>query len=64
VGRLDAPSSEQVEAGHWSSTWVALGADPAALSGLGAEDGWGALPAPDGRLWSDDYSDLLGSFRF
>ena len=64
VGRLDAPSPEQVEAGHWSSTWVALAADPAALSGLSADDGWGTLPEPEGRLWTDDYSDLLGSFRF
>ena len=64
VGRLDAPPPDQVDAGHWSSTWVALAADPAALSGLDPDDGWGALPAPEGRLWTDDYSDLLGSFRF
>lgn len=63
MGRLDAPTPAQVEAGHWSSTWVALAPEPAALSGLSAADGWGALPPGEGRLWTDDYSDLLGAFR-
>ena len=64
VGRLDAPSPEQIDAGHWSSIWVVLAPDPGALSGLTADHGWGPLPAPEGRLWTDDYSDLLGAFRF
>ncbi|MET0825946.1 MAG: fused MFS/spermidine synthase, partial [Acidimicrobiales bacterium] len=64
VGRLDVPSPEQVDAGHWSSTWVVLAPRAAALAGLTGDHGWGPLPPAEGRLWTDDYSDLLGSFRF
>ncbi|HYF46571.1 MAG TPA: fused MFS/spermidine synthase, partial [Acidimicrobiales bacterium] len=60
--RLD-PSSPELEAdGRWSSQWVALAQDPAALDRLTPELGWGSLPSPEGRLWTDDYSDLLGAF--
>lgn len=64
VGRLDAPSPEQIEAGHWSTTAVVLAPDAGALAGLTADHGWGPLPPAEGRLWTDDYSDLLGAFRF
>jgi SAM-dependent methyltransferase len=63
VGRLDAPSPEQVEAGHWSTTAVVLAPYASALAGLTADHGWGPLPPAEGRLWTDDYSDLLGAFR-
>ena len=33
------------------------------LSRLTPEMGWGELPPVEGRLWTDDYSDLLGAFQ-
>ena len=60
--RLD-PSSPALEAaGRWSSQWVALAVEPDRLSRLTPEMGWGDLPPAEGRLWTDDYSDLLGAF--
>jgi hypothetical protein len=61
--RLD-PSSPELEAqGRWSSQWVVLSTVPENLSGLTPEMGWGDLPPAEGRLWTDDYSDLLGAFQ-
>ncbi len=60
--RNDAAAGVQ-ESGRWSSQWVVLAADPSAVTALTPELGWGALPAPEGRLWTDDYSDLLGAFE-
>src|SRR5262249_14468360 len=61
--RLDPSSPEQEAAGRWSSQWVVLSPDPSALASLPPEMGWGDLPPPEGRLWTDDYSDLLGAFQ-
>jgi hypothetical protein len=61
--RLDPSSPELEAAGRWSSQWVALATEPAALRHLTPELGWGDLPPAEGRLWTDDYSDLLGALQ-
>jgi hypothetical protein len=63
--RIDAPPIEVQDTGRWSSDWVVLATDLAALGELTPETGWVPLPADgDTRLWTDDYSDLLGAFRW
>jgi len=61
--RIDPSSPELEAAGRWSSQWVVLATDPASVSRLTPELGWGELPPVEGRLWTDDYSDLLGAFQ-
>ncbi len=60
--RVDPSSPALEQAGRWSSTWVVLAPDGADLARLTPDRGWGPLPDPEGRLWTDDYSDLLGAF--
>jgi spermidine synthase len=59
--RLDPSSPELESQGRWSSQWIALSWTPESLSGLSADLGWTDLPPAEGRLWTDDYSDLLGA---
>jgi spermidine synthase len=50
---------------HHSSRWVALARDPSSLTGLVELDGWQALAAmPKGRLWTDDFSDVLSVIQW
>jgi hypothetical protein len=55
----------QSDAGKLPSIWVVMARDPADLSALIADTSrafrWQPLPGrPDARLWTDDYSNLLG----
>jgi SAM-dependent methyltransferase len=61
--RIDPSSPELEVAGRWSSQWVVLAGDPASVDRLTHELGWGELPPAEGRLWTDDYSDLLGALE-
>ncbi len=62
---IDVPDPSLQAAGRWSSDWVALAPHGSSLAELGPDQGWGDLPRPSGtRLWTDDYSDLFGAFRW
>jgi SAM-dependent methyltransferase len=63
--RIDVPDPALQAAGRWPSDWVALAPHASTLAELSPDHGWGDLPSPSGtRLWTDDYSDLLGAFRW
>ena len=44
-----------------ASTWVVMSTDERQVSRLGPE--WSPLPDPHDRLWTDEFSDLLGALR-
>ena len=45
-----------------SSDWVLMARDPLAISML-RQKGWWDLPPPEGRVWTDDYSNLLTALK-
>jgi hypothetical protein len=46
------------------SHWIAIARDPRDLVALETEEGWVPLPAnPRARLWTDDYSNVLGALK-
>ena len=46
------------------SHWITIARNPRDLAALEAEEGWVPLPAdPRARLWTDDYSNVLGALR-
>jgi hypothetical protein len=62
VERLDQVSAVEAGDGKRTSHWIVLSRRPGSLQELGA--GWSDLPARgDVRLWTDDYSSILGVLR-
>ncbi|MEX0658342.1 MAG: fused MFS/spermidine synthase, partial [Egibacteraceae bacterium] len=50
---------------HNASEWVVLADDSAALQDLGGGDGWSPLDTrPGGRVWTDDFSNILRTVRW
>ena len=46
---------------YYASRWIALARRPGTLAALVRRDEWSPLgPSPTTRLWTDDYSDVLG----
>ena len=46
------------------SSWVAIARDPARLAPLVAEESWVPLPVPPpGRVWTDDFSNVLSALK-
>jgi hypothetical protein len=37
--------------------------DPSRLTALAAEENWVAAPAAAGRVWTDDFSNILGALK-
>lgn len=60
--RLDIQLDERLAA--LPSSWVAMARDPARFAQLAAEENWGPLPkAPSARVWTDDFSNVLGALK-
>lgn len=58
------PDEESKQSLHWSSTWIVLARNKADLTPLLAQRGWHELPMKStGRVWTDDYSSVLGVFE-
>ena len=60
--RLDLQLDERLAA--LPSSWVAVARDAARLAPLAEAEGWQPLPAPArGRVWTDDFSNILGALK-
>lgn len=61
--RLMIPPDDRYE--QMESHWIAVARKPEHLRGLETEEGWEPLPAePRGRLWTDDYSNVVGALKY
>jgi spermidine synthase len=60
--RASRPSAAELREGVAPATWIAVAPRLADLGGLPARAGWTRLDASR-RLWTDDYSNLLGVLR-
>jgi spermidine synthase len=50
---------------YYGSRWIVLAKRPATLASLVRHEDWDPLPsAPAGRMWTDDYSDILGVMKW
>jgi hypothetical protein len=59
------PSPAQVDSGLSQSKWAVLARTPADLGRLAADARWHACASdPSGRVWTDDYSDLLSAIAW
>lgn len=68
IGNDTGVSEAQRDAGKLPSIWVVMARDPADLSALTSNASgqfrWQILHGrPDSRLWTDDYSNLLGAMK-
>ena len=68
IGNDTGVSQAQRDAGKLASIWVVMARDPADLSALTSNASgqfrWQTLQGrPDSRLWTDDYSNLLGAMK-
>ena len=60
--RLSLPSEDRF--GQMESRWIAIARDPRDLAALPSEEGWVQLPpASRAKLWTDDYSNVLGALK-
>jgi len=60
-----APANEERGKLYYGSRWMVLAKHAAALSELVKVDGWWALgTSPESRLWTDDYTDVLGAIKW
>ena len=49
---------------HMESHWVAMARDARTLAPLASQEGWkSATPQPGARVWTDDYSNLVGALK-
>jgi hypothetical protein len=61
--RLMIPPDDRYE--HMESLWIAVARTPEDLEGLEDEEGWELLPrVPRDRLWTDDYSNIVGALKY
>ena len=59
------PDASAVSKLNDGSRWVAMTRDASMLSELMKVDGWGPLAAaPETRLWTDDYTDVLAAIKW
>lgn len=60
-----SPGDEDRTKLYYGSRWMVLAKHAAALSDLVKVDGWNALGTwPESRLWTDDYTDVLGAIKW
>ncbi len=61
----DAGATEEERASmYYASRWVALSRHASVLSNLVTERGWNVLePSADVRLWTDDFTDIIGILK-
>jgi hypothetical protein len=59
--RLDVQLEERLAA--LPSEWMVMTRDPSRLTALAAEENWVAAPAAAGRVWTDDFSNILGALK-
>ena len=60
-----APDTEGRGKLYYGSRWMVLAKKPGTLSALVKVDGWHALGTwPESRLWTDDYTDVLGAIKW
>lgn len=60
----DIPAEQLFTDARKPSTWMAMARDEADFSGIDRLPGWVPVPqAPDQRLWTDDYTNLLGAIK-
>jgi spermidine synthase len=65
AGQEDTPTPDDEAEGKMASTWVLLSPDPAALARVTAGHPWQPLiDAGTTPLWTDTYTDLLGTARW
>jgi hypothetical protein len=57
----DNADAGQYPLGKFASHWVALAASPADLGPLGADQRWLPCRTGSGRVWTDDYANVLGA---
>ncbi len=60
---LDVSDSERL-AGKQESSWVAMARRAEDLGGLGDDPRWRRLEGRGTRMWTDDFSDLLDTYRW
>lgn len=64
VGDLSSDDEDRVKL-WYGSRWVVLAKEAATLGALRERENWNMLSAEQGaRLWTDDYSDVLGVMRW
>ena len=60
--RFDLQLEERLAA--LPSSWIVVSRDARRLEPLATEEGWKSVPAPAaGRIWTDDYSNVLGALK-
>ncbi len=65
LARRDGKVSPEEEAlGKVASEWIVMARDEDALGSLARDPSWHRLEGRGRRLWTDDYSNLLGVFRW
>jgi hypothetical protein len=66
LGNVDGEFTEEMlREGKLASFWVALARRPEDLGSLAGDSRWRAVPsAPGMRLWTDDYSNIVGIFEW
>jgi hypothetical protein len=61
--RLMIPPDDRYE--QMESNWIAIARTAGALKALETEEGWEPLPRERrGRLWTDDYSNIVGALKY
>jgi hypothetical protein len=59
------PTTEERGKLYYGSRWIAMAKKPSTLAELLRQYGWTPLPPePAARLWTDDYTDLLGVLKW
>lgn len=57
-------SPKEWSAGRFPSVWVVLTRDAGRVAPLEVDARWRAVATGDGRVWTDDYANLLAAFRW
>jgi len=65
IGYVRGDQAVEPERHRYSSGWVVLGRSIVDVAGFAADPRWVALAAVrHGRLWTDDFSNVIGAFRW
>ena len=65
IQRFRVPSEEQLDQFQQASDWVVMARSSTDLPLLDKDSRWQRLtPDPNVRVWTDDYSNILGVFKF
>jgi hypothetical protein len=67
VGRVqfdNQVSAEEARLGKQASFWIVLARDGSHLGPIAGDPGWLTIPPEERRVWTDDYSNLLGVFAW